>query len=701
MSTNLSDLDQSFDSLSITSSETSNRTISVYATHCLGDPWGPDGDRRFRCRYCDPPYSTTVHTNFKNHLRKSHQITVFPKETRTIERARAQLTRIYTGASSQIAAEIDQKILEEFLQQDVIDEALIRLLTVRRLPLRLLEWPEFHAFCQTLNPYASSYLNQSHSALPKKIEKSFERAKVIVRSQLELLETRVHISLDIWTSPNRYLFIGICAHYVNRTKETSQRALLGLRQIGGHTAQEQFDVLKPVLEEYGILESLGSIIGDNASSNDKLCRTISTYLSKSCHIQWDHQHQRIRCIGHILNLIVQAFLFHDCLSVEALESYDTDDLVQAEGLDQLSSEATSTDKEEEKAQANKAKQASFRTIGPLGKLHNIVVHIRSSGSRTQQFKGLAGRTIPLDNRTRWNSWSTMLSVALEKESSLDTYVKAWATDLQDDALSLQDWQDLRTMEKNLRIFHEATLINEGFKASIAGVLPTMVILQVILREKTYSTSYDKPKSRGKKTKGVIESNSRDAWERALTLFNKYFLLLEVSPLYLLAAILSPTRRVRWLKEAWVESSKVDKKIKICKDYWVTWNSNFKGTASYEKTKSTEPEELSEFKIVSRQFDWYHRRPQSQDEFDDFLTQPSYDIGTFSSLQWWNLPAQRERFPKLSVLAYELLSIPAMSDEPERIFSAARRTISWERSQLGPALIEQSECMKHWIQQDLI
>ena len=49
------------------------------------------------------------------------------------------------------------------------------------------------------------------------------------------------------------------------------------------------------------------------------------------------------------------------------------------------------------------RQDTFRTMGQLGKLHNIVVHIRRSAGRTKEFKDLAKRIIPLDNRTKWNS----------------------------------------------------------------------------------------------------------------------------------------------------------------------------------------------------------------------------------------------------------------------------------------------------------
>jgi hypothetical protein len=57
--------------------------------------------------------------------------------------------------------------------------------------------------------------------------------------------------------------------------------------------------------------------------------------------------------------------------------------------------------------------------------------------------------------------------------------------------------------------------------------------------------------------------------------------------------------------------------------------------------------------------------------------------------------QRQRWPRLSYMAIDILSIPAMSDEPERVFSGARRTILWERGQMEPETLEMTECLKHW------
>ena len=51
--------------------------------------------------------------------------------------------------------------------------------------------------------------------------------------------------------------------------------------------------------------------------------------------------------------------------------------------------------------------------------------------------------------------------------------------------------------------------------------------------------------------------------------------------------------------------------------------------------------------------------------------------------------------KLSLMAIDILSIPPMSDELERVFSGARRIVSWDRGQMEAETIEIRECLKHW------
>jgi hypothetical protein len=100
--------------------------------------------------------------------------------------------------------------------------------------------------------------------------------------------------------------------------------------------------------------------------------------------------------------MVQAFLFISVVKMEELEAYDEQD--QSGEL---------IDKE--------AKRAKFRLLGPLGQGHNIVVHIRGSAGRTNEFRKLTGRIIPLDNHMRWNSWHNMLIILLNLRPAVEKY----------------------------------------------------------------------------------------------------------------------------------------------------------------------------------------------------------------------------------------------------------------------------------------
>jgi hypothetical protein len=92
---------------------------------------------------------------------------------------------------------------------------------------------------------------------------------------------------------------------------------------------------------------------------------------------------RIRYINHIINLIVQVFLFSDIIKIEKLKSYDEQ-----------------KQKENIKTTDDKIIKIQFKFLKSLSKKHNIVIYIRKSAGRTAEFKELAERMIPINNRTR-------------------------------------------------------------------------------------------------------------------------------------------------------------------------------------------------------------------------------------------------------------------------------------------------------------
>ena len=53
------------------------------------------------------------------------------------------------------------------------------------------------------------------------------------------------------------------------------------------------------------------------------------------------------------------------------------------------------------------------------------------------------------------------------------------------------------------------------------------------------------------------------------------------------------------------------------------------------------------------------------------------------------------------MALDILSIPAMSADPERLFSGAKITISDRRNRLGIYTVEALECLKSWLKIEVL
>ena len=62
-------------------------------------------------------------------------------------------------------------------------------------------------------------------------------------------------------------------------------------------------------------------------------------------------------------------------------------------------------------------------------------------------------------------------------------------------------------------------------------------------------------------------------------------------------------------------------------------------------------------------------------------------------KWWD---SQTDYPDLRQMAFDYLSIPAMSSECERVFSGTKHTISDTRCRLGADIIEAIECEGRWI-----
>jgi hypothetical protein len=187
-------------------------------------------------------------------------------------------------------------------------------------------------------------------------------------------------------------------------------------------------------------------------------------------------------------------------------------------------------------------------------------------------------------------------------------------------------------------------------------------------------------------------------QRSWVAFDKYYLKTEDSPYYAAAIILHPSRRTGYLKHNW-DKKWVRPAIQAVKKLWDDFkNQVFIPSLAPPFEEATEDLD-DDYDIFARNLANFPR-PHSKDDLEEYISEHATPIDK-SALSWWLDSQQRKRWPRLSQFAINILSIPAMSAEPERVFSGARRTVSWERMQLGEGTIEMLECLKHWKRSGLI
>ena len=248
------------------------------------------------CKYCPPNTPRGAHIStqgLKLHLKKhgvdwsaeQNEIRTTPKDIGV-----ASLKELYEKLAEKGEAKgFEGEVLRRTIEKKAVKETLVDLIVVRRLPFRCVEWLEFHAFIKALNREAETddtIIPVHHQTISNWVMARFKDNQDIVRKLLQSAKTKIHLAVDIWTSPNHSLVLGICASFVD-LYDSYHNILIGLRTVLSQGGEDQWEALHPVLVTYGIKKKIGAVISNNAPSNDVLCRTISAWLFTEHEIRWN------------------------------------------------------------------------------------------------------------------------------------------------------------------------------------------------------------------------------------------------------------------------------------------------------------------------------------------------------------------------------------------------------------------------------
>lgn len=98
---------------------------------------------------------------------------------------------------------------------------------------------EHSTFCdllQSLNASVMRYLPSANTVKSWTIQR-FHHQRDLVKKEVQLTKSLIHLSFDLWSSPSVKALVGIVGHFIDKNF-ISRTCLLGLREvIGRHTGE--------------------------------------------------------------------------------------------------------------------------------------------------------------------------------------------------------------------------------------------------------------------------------------------------------------------------------------------------------------------------------------------------------------------------------------------------------------------------------
>ena len=627
----------------------------------------------WKCSLCKDITIYSAHTtdHATNHLRRKHRLA----ESGHIE------INPFTRAAPATPPPANINTVVTRVQLDMFKRLLVQWIAVKHISFSQVESSEFRELIFLLSPGLSTFLPLSGKTVQVWIIDAYEACKEKLRNILLGVIHQIHITFDTWTSPNMQAFIACNAHFAYKGKVVT--ALLGLRAlIGSHSGENMAATLLPLFKEYDITEKLGYFVLDNASNNNTCVRHVLSQTSPEI----GPGERRIRCFGHVLNLAASEFLFGKHPEVFEAEA-------------NLS--ATLNDETKERD--------IWRAKGPIGKLHRLVIHIRRTPQRRQEFLGLRDQSensIPLmviqDNETRWNSKYNMALRALKLKDRIQLYTFHWRERTlsegqipAEDVLTTDDWTELKDITEILEPFEILTRRLQGNSRSasygaIWEVLPAMEYLFIHLQTMKHRLELmDEMKP------------LKVGLNLAIIKLEEYYALLDESGAIIGSLVLNPKYKWTYLERRWGTGAREKKRLSDGKAWiktmWTAYLTTPPPSPPRARDRATnhEPDLLEEFMAPDP---GEQMTGQRKDEYERYCEGDTVEHGS-NLIEWWT--ARQIEYPRLSIFALNLLSAPAMAAECERVFSYGKLLLTDRRNRLSTDSVEANECLRAWYHIDFL
>ncbi|CAG8728091.1 13277_t:CDS:2, partial [Acaulospora colombiana] len=177
--------------------------------------------------------------------------------------------------------------------------------------MQVVESQEFREMIKAFNPTLIDGDIPGRGTIRHRILTRYKQDRQELKQQLKDALGRISLTADLWSSSTMKSFMAVTVHWTARMPDgelTLKTALGGFRYIRDkHDGHNIATHLVKILEELDILNRVGAITLDNASSNDSAMSYLKDFF-QARGVEFNCKQQRVWCFSHVINIAVQELL---------------------------------------------------------------------------------------------------------------------------------------------------------------------------------------------------------------------------------------------------------------------------------------------------------------------------------------------------------------------------------------------------------
>ncbi|KAK2384737.1 zinc finger BED domain-containing protein RICESLEEPER [Trifolium repens] len=513
------------------------------------------------------------------------------------------------------------------------------------LPYDLFEHKGMRRYTESLNPNA---VIPPKNVIEAYVTHLYSKEKSKLKEVLATIPNRISLSFDLWESCTTMPYICLTAHFVDADWKLNSK-VLNFCRVYPPTGGEMCETMIELLNDWGIEKKIFSLTLDDTFENNVLQEQLKNHLGLQNGLLCDGEFFHARCFARVLNLIVE------------------------EGL---------------------------KLVGDaVCKIRESVIFVRHSKSRRENFKACIEKVggvdssvrLHLDSSMSLNSTYAMLESALKYQCVLESL--HLFEDNYELCPSVEEWKRVEKICAFLLPFCEmANLINGTTHPTANLYFLQIWKVQCVLVESLRDEDE------------VIKKMA----ERMMSEFEKYWD--EYSVVLALGAVLDPRVKLSTLAYCYskLDASTSERKLQQVKsklymlfDKYSSKNTSYgvQGTIQdqssplQKKLKSSSHGLFDELKVHHQQL----VTETGKSQLDVYLDESNLDFRCYEDmdvLQWWK--SNNSRFPDLSILACDLLSVPIATVASDYEFCMGSRVFNKYKDLMLPENIETRICTRSWL-----